>query len=67
MSWSTDRVEVLVWVLIYGGMLGVGIGIALERGGQGFGWGVAWAGAMVAFVGVALIWVRSRMRDRTEP
>jgi hypothetical protein len=67
LSWSTVRVEVLVWVLIYGGMLGAGVGIALARGGQSFGWGVVCAAAMVALVGVALIWLRSLMRDGAEP
>jgi hypothetical protein len=67
LSLSASRVEVLVWVLIYGGMLGAGIGIALERSGKSsFGWGVVCAGAAVTLVGVVLIWVRSRMSDRTE-
>ena len=61
------RVELLIWVLIYGGMLSCGLGIALSRGGgQGYGWGVAAAGMVAAIVGVVLIWVRSRLVGRGE-
>jgi hypothetical protein len=63
---STGRIEVLVWVLIYGGMLSCGMGIALSRGGQGYGWGVAAAGMVAAIAGVVLVWVRSRRVDRSE-
>ncbi len=67
MSIPVARVEVLVWVLIYGGLLSAGLGIALERGGQGFGWGVAIGGATAALAGMVLIWIRSRMSDSAEP
>jgi hypothetical protein len=60
------RVDVLVWVLVYGGLLAAGLGIALERDGQGFGWGVVGGGAAAALAGAALIWVRSRMSDPAE-
>jgi bacteriorhodopsin len=60
------RVEALVWVLIYGGMLGTGIGIALERDGQTFGWSVVCAGAVVVLAGIVLIWIRSRMKRDSE-
>ena len=66
MKLSTGRIEVLVWVLIYGGMLSCGMGIALSRGGQGYGWGVAAAGMVAAIAGVVLVWVRSRRVDRSE-
>ena len=60
------RVELLIWVLIYGGMLSCGLGIALSRGGQVHGWGVAAAGMVAAIAGVVLIWVRSRLVGRGE-
>ena len=66
MKLPVARVELLIWVLIYGGMLSCGLGIALSRGGQGYGWGVAVAGIVAALVGVVLIWVRSRLVDRGE-
>ena len=61
MKVSTGRVEALVWMLIYGGLLVCGLGIALSRGGQGWGPGIAVAGVVAALAGAALIWVRSRM------
>ena len=50
-------VETLVWVLMYGGLLGVGLGIALQRTEPAFGW------TLMAAAGVLLIYVRSRMKD----
>jgi hypothetical protein len=64
---SATRVEVLIWVLIYGGMLVFCLGFALAHDGQGFGWiGVA-GGALAVAAGAALVWVRSRMRDDPQP
>ncbi len=63
MKLSVSRIETLVWVLIYGGLLACGLGIALSRGGSGYGWGVVAVGAAIAAVGALLIWVRSRMTD----
>jgi vacuolar-type H+-ATPase subunit I/STV1 len=63
---STARIEVLVWVLIYGGLLVCGIGIALSRGGRSYGWGFVAAGLAAAAVGALLIWWRSRIVDTPE-
>ncbi|HET9978612.1 MAG TPA: hypothetical protein VFQ20_14330 [Burkholderiaceae bacterium] len=61
---SVRKLEVLAWVLIYGGILGVILGwfLAPVRGP----WGelLITAGAVAATAGVALIFVRSRMKDR---
>jgi len=54
---------VLVWALMYGGLLGVGLGVALLHTGEAFGWGVVVAGAVVVAIGILLLWVRSRMRE----
>lgn len=56
--------EKLVWILIYGGLLAVGLGIALQQGGNAaLGWTLVTGGGVVAAVGVVLIWVRSRQKD----
>lgn len=57
------RLEVWIWVLIFGGLLVAGLGIALLQRGAAWGWTVVGAGALAVVVGVVLIWVRSRMRD----
>ena len=56
--------ETLVWILIYGGLLSVGLGLALQqRGTAALGWTLVAGGGVVAAVGVVLIWVRSRQKD----
>ena len=66
MSLSTGRIEALVWVLVYGGLLVFGLGVALSRGGLGYGWSVSVAGVVIALAGVVLIYVRSRMAERSD-
>ena len=60
---SAARIDSLVWLLIYGGLFGICLGFALERGGQAYGWGVVGVGAAAAAVGAVLIWVRSRLHE----
>jgi hypothetical protein len=59
---SPARIEVLVWVLIYGGLLAVGLGVVVARSEPGLGIGIAITGGIVAAIGVVLIVVRSRMK-----
>ena len=66
MSLSTGPIEALVWVLVYGGLLVFGLGVALSRGGLDYGWSVSVAGLVIAVAGAVLIYVRSRMSDRTD-
>jgi len=56
-------VETLVWVLIYGGLLTLGLGLSVERTDEGLGYGIAVGGGLVAAIGFALIYVRSRMKN----
>jgi len=58
---NTNRIETLVWVLVYGGLLAIGLGIAVQRSDAALGWGLVIAGGIAAALGVVLIWVRSRM------
>ena len=66
MKLSTGRIETLVWVLIYGGLLVFGLGVALSRGGLDYGWSVSVVGIVVTLAGVVLVYVRSRMADRPD-
>ena len=63
MKFGAARLEALIWTLIYGGLLGVGIGIALVRTGEPNGVAIAIAGALVVAIGALLVWVRSRLRE----
>ena len=63
MNAGLRRIGTLIWVLIYGGLFGVGLGIALERSGESYGWSVIVAGMVAIAAGCVLVWVRSRMPE----
>jgi hypothetical protein len=58
-----STLDALVWVLIYGGMLGIALGLALRRSIDTLGWGLVAVGGAMTAVGAALVVVRSRRRD----
>ncbi|QGW82453.1 hypothetical protein [Variovorax paradoxus] len=58
------RLEKWIWILIYGGLFVVILGIATGRTEPALGWSMAVPGAVVALVGVVLIYVRSRLGDK---
>jgi len=58
-----ETLDVLIWVLIYAGLIGIGLGLAIERNDAALGWGVASASGIVAIVGAAVVYVRSLVRD----
>jgi hypothetical protein len=64
---STSRLDVLIWVLIYGGLLSVALGLSVQRSEGGLGIAVIIIGAIAAAVGVLLVYVRSRMKQDTSP
>ncbi|MFC5606006.1 hypothetical protein [Variovorax soli] len=55
------RLEAWIWTLIYGGLLLLVLGLATGRESAAVGWSLAVPGAVVAAVGVVLIYVRSRL------
>jgi F0F1-type ATP synthase assembly protein I len=57
---SHRRLETLAWVLIYGGLLVLCLGLFVDRTGSTLGWTLQVAGALGALAGVVLIWLRSR-------
>jgi hypothetical protein len=63
-------IEAWSWVLIYGGLAALCLGIFVSRRAEDLGHGFMLGGAVVALVGVGLIWLRSRMhkanKERTE-
>ena len=61
---KNSSIETLVWVLIYGGLVGLGLGLAMQQQGAGVaGHVLVVGGGIVAAAGVVLIWVRSRRKD----
>jgi hypothetical protein len=57
------RLQALIWVLIYGGLLTLVLGLSTRRFDGSLGWRLMVAGAAVAAAGVVLIYVRSRLHE----
>lgn len=57
------RLETLIWVLIYGGLLTLVLGGFLTREQDGSGVGVMIAGGLLVLIGAILLYVRSRLRE----
>lgn len=55
--------ERLIWILIYGGLFGVVLGIATHGAHLVAGWSLGVLGGIAVAAGVVLIWVRSRIRE----
>lgn len=58
---SKQRLESLVWVLIYGGMLSLIAGWFVQAQLEALGWALIIGGAALAAGGALLIYLRSRM------
>jgi len=56
------RVERLVWILVYGGLLALVLGMFVQRYDRLLADILQIGGTIVAGTGALLIWVRSRMK-----
>ena len=59
---AAARLHGLIWVLIYGGLLTLVLGLSVAPIDDDTAWLLIVGGGVVAAVGVALIVVRSRMK-----
>ncbi|MDH4426891.1 MAG: hypothetical protein QE495_10610 [Acidovorax sp.] len=59
---TLQRLQTLIWVLIYGGLLTLVLGIATARSDGALGWTLGVAGGLAAVAGVVLIAVRARLK-----
>ena len=57
------RVETAIWVLIYGGLLCLVVGLFMSRQHSGSGFGMVVGGVIIAACGAALVYLRSRLRE----
>ena len=57
------RMETAIWVLIYGGLLTLLIGLYMSRQQSGSGMELVVAGSLVTAFGALLVYVRSRLRE----
>ncbi|MDP3828287.1 MAG: hypothetical protein Q8Q74_17170 [Polaromonas sp.] len=60
-SKSIARLQQLIWILIYGGLLTLVLGLSVQRMDDALGWSMVVAGGVVAAIGFVLIYVRSRL------
>lgn len=54
------RLQNLIWVLIFGGLMTAVLGLSVGRFEPAIGWALVVGGVLVAAVGVVLIFVRAR-------
>ena len=55
------RLQALIWILIYAGLLTLVLGLSAARIDSAIGWSLVAGGGIMAAVGFFLLWVRSRM------
>ncbi len=60
-SKTIARLQTLIWVLIYGGLLTLVLGLSVQRTHDPLGWSLVVGGGVLAAIGFALIYVRSRL------
>ena len=56
------RLQNLIWVLIYGGLLTLVLGVFTRRVDDSLGWAMVLAGGVIAAIGAVLIYVRARLK-----
>ena len=59
---NLKRIQQLIWMLIYGGLLTLVLGLSVERQDDAMGWSMVVGGGCIALFGVVLIFVRSRLK-----
>ena len=64
---KTARIELWIWVLIYLGMVAIGLGWSVQRSDESLGWGIAIVGAALVIAGALMVWIRSRMTADPTP
>ena len=63
LNMNNPSLERWTWVLIYGGLLVIGLGLFMLRAGQAPGWPLLLGGGALVAVGAVLVVVRSRRPD----
>ena len=59
---TSKRLHTAIWVLVYGGLLTLVLGLSVQRSDDDLGWSMVAAGLVVALLGFALVCVRARMK-----
>jgi hypothetical protein len=60
---NVKNMQQLIWVLIYGGLLTLVLGVSVQRTDGALGWSMMAGGAVLALIGFGLVFVRARMKS----
>ncbi|SDN95202.1 hypothetical protein SAMN05216303_101104 [Rhodoferax sp. OV413] len=63
---TISRLEKTIWILLYGGLLSLVLGLFTQRVDDDLGLTLVIGGGVAAALGAVLIYVRSRVRANTE-
>lgn len=63
LSMRNATLQKLIWVLIYGGLLAVLLGLSIQKADDALGWPIVVCGALLAAAGAVLIFIRARRKD----
>jgi hypothetical protein len=58
-----SKVQAWVWILIYAGLIRLGLGLSVQRSDAALGWGLVMVGLAGIAIGGVLVWVRTRMKN----
>jgi hypothetical protein len=61
------QLQSLIWILIYGGLLTLIMGLSIQRFEAALGWALAVGGLITTAVGLVLIFVRARLSADPSP
>ncbi|WP_048440680.1 hypothetical protein [Caenimonas sp. SL110] len=64
---TIERIERLIWILIYAGLIMAITGVAVRQASPAGAWTLIAVGTVLVVTGVVLIWVRSRMDESKIP
>ena len=60
---TAARIHKWTWALIYFGIVLLALGLSVQRSDAVLGWGIALPGIAAIALGIALVWLRSRLTD----
>lgn len=62
---AVARLQGLIWILIYGGLLTLVLGLSVDRTDEDLGGTLEGWGGLVAAVGFGLIYIRSKIKVKS--
>jgi hypothetical protein len=60
----TARSDKLIWIFLFAGLAGLGLGVSVARSDAALGWVFMLGGVVLMVAGAAILWRRSRERSQ---